>query len=82
MSGIGVFTEPINSTRVIVNDSATVSRKLVQYRFPKSKKRRIRIKWRKRNENFRWKESYRIIKMSGSILVHSTMYEKLIQLYN
>lgn len=36
------------------NERAFTHHRLVQFRFPKSKKKRIRNKWKKRAENFRW----------------------------
>jgi len=69
--------DELTTTKVIVNDLATEQDKHIQFRFPKSKKKRIRNKWAKREGNFKWKKVYSIIKMPGYLVVHSKMFEQL-----
>lgn len=63
--------------QVIVNDVACVSRKWKQYRFPKSKKKRIRKKWAKNNKYFRMQDVHSAINFDGKLIVSSKMYEKM-----
>lgn len=46
---------------------------LVQFRFPKSKKRRIRQKWAKRIENYRTTPSKDFKMMGDTLLAHTSM---------
>ncbi len=63
--------------QVIVNDLVCVYDKWKQYRFPKSRKKRIRKKWAKRNENFKFVKAERAFNMYGKLIVSSAMYEKM-----
>ena len=65
------------SFQIQVNDLATENRRFVQIRFPRSKKKRIRKKWRKRPENWGWKTTYLVVRMGSILTVHSKTYEKL-----
>ena len=59
-----------NGLRVYINDLACViPDKTFQFRFPKSKKKRIRKKWSKRPQN--WKTTYKHVtyKMADSIIM-------------
>ena len=62
---------------VIVNDRITEFYEKVQFRFPKSKKRRIRKKWKKRPENFRMEKRNRVLKLGRQMFVHSLMFEQI-----
>lgn len=66
--------------QVVVNDIACISKELKQYRFPKSKKVRIRKKWSKRSVNFKMKDVHRVIKMQDKLFVSSMIFEKLKEL--
>lgn len=66
---------------VHVNDIACVSKKFVQCKFPKSKKKRIRKKWSKRDENFRLVDVHKVLVMDDKILVSSKTHEKMIKHY-
>ena len=63
--------------QVVVNDMACISKEWKQYRFPKSKKVRIRKKWSKRSVNFRMQDVHRVIKMQDRLFVSSLIFEKL-----
>ena len=63
--------------QVVVNDIACISKEWKQYRFPKSKKVRIRKKWSKRSVNFRMQDVHRVIKMQDKLFVSSLIFEKL-----
>ena len=63
--------------QVVVNDMACISKEWKQYRFPKSKKVRIRKKWSKRSVNFRMQDVHRVIEMQGKLFVSSLIFEKL-----
>lgn len=56
---------------IIINDNL-----VDQIRFPKSKKSRIRKKWKKRSSNFR--PSYSILRVNGKFICHSIAYNKLL----
>jgi len=58
------------------NGSVIVSAGIVrwqQFRFPRSKKRRIRAKWKARRENFR-KEPGFFIDLDGRVYMHPAIY--------
>lgn len=44
---------------------------LDQFRFPKSRKKRIRMKWAKRNEN--WRPSRKFLMFRGQLICHPVM---------
>ena len=48
-----------------------------QYRFPKSKRRRIRKKWRKDLKNYKTKPDPKYYFLNNRIICHPTMAEKL-----
>lgn len=52
-----------------------------QYRFPRSKKKRIRKKWAKRRQNYRFEPSTQLLinHEKREIYGHPTVIEKLIQ---
>lgn len=64
---------------VFVNDMACISKECKQYRFPKSKKKRIRKKWSKQRKNFRIQDIHRMIVMKEErkVFVSQKMYDKL-----
>ena len=63
--------------KVIVNDLGCIRTEYKQFRFPKSKKLRIRKKWMKRENNFRLKEVHNILKLGNLLIVSTKFYEKL-----
>lgn len=50
-----------------------------QYRFPRTKNRRIRKKWAKREGNYREVGEPAIFQTSQQLLIHPVIYEALIQ---
>lgn len=62
---------------VIVNDFICISHELKQYKFPKSKKKRIRKKWAKQNKYFKIQEIHKLIKIQGKIIVSTKIFEQL-----
>lgn len=73
---------PSFGIQVFVNDMACISKERKQYRFPKSKKVRIRKKWSKRRVNFRIQEVHKVImlKSENKMFVSQKTYDKLKQL--
>ena len=64
---------------VVVNDIACIRTEKKQYRFPKSKKKRIRKKWKNRGENYRMEETHTAFKVGNTLVVSSKIYSKLKQ---
>lgn len=56
---------PSHGIQVFVNNMACISNEWKQFRFPKSKKKRIRKKWSKRTINFKIKEVHKVIMMKS-----------------
>lgn len=50
----------------------------VQFRFPKSKKKRIRIKWAKRPENWKVADKHFAVQIGNKLMVSPAIYQKLI----
>lgn len=50
---------------------------LVQFRFPKSKKLRIKKKWRKQSKNFKKVERGGIIKADGVLYASSEIFSRI-----
>jgi len=48
-----------------------------QYRFPKSKRRRIRKKWKKNQNNWRTKPDPQVYILNNKLICHPEMAEKL-----
>lgn len=62
---------------VVINDLACVTKEMKQFKFPKTKKVRIRNKWKKRNINFRLSDVHRAIKIGNQLHLSSFIFEKL-----
>lgn len=62
-----------------VRDWICISHEWKQYRFPKSKKKRIRNKWRKRNNNFRNEEVHKAPIMGNDCFVSQKIYDELVK---
>lgn len=52
---------PWGGVGLFVNDMLCISKERKQYRFPKSKKKRIRKKWSKRDKNFKMQDVHSMI---------------------
>lgn len=70
----------INGIPVYMNDHICIKNEMRQYRFPKSKKRRIRKKWSKREINFRPQEVHYVYKMKDRVVMSTKAIEQLINL--
>jgi hypothetical protein len=70
---------PSHGIQVFVNNMACISNEWKQFRFPKSKKKRIRKKWSKRGVNFKMKEFHKVImmKFENKMFVSQKTYDKL-----
>lgn len=79
MDLVGGYTHPIPSFTLRPNDILTKRLKRVQVRFPKSKRKRIRKKWSKRDCNYEYKDHYIEFRMGDVILVHSSIYNKFLK---
>ncbi len=66
----------ITGIPVVVNDFACISKAWVQFRFPKSKKKRIRNKWACQARNYRTEEKHRAFKMGGKLIISSRMLKE------
>jgi len=64
LAGIKVFVDPHLQDRI-------------QFRFPRSKKKRIRKKWAKQERNYKRIPSKSIYKIGDAIYVHPILYEQL-----
>ena len=64
-------------TPVIVNDTACISEEMRQFRFPKSKKKRIVKKWGKRPENLKLTKVDRIIKVEGRLIMSEKTFNRI-----
>lgn len=71
------YLSHINGFNVIEDKFLLPDSKRIQFKFPKSKKRRIREKWMKRNENYKTIETERFIKFDNTIIVSTNSYNKL-----
>ncbi len=69
----------INGYRLRVNDFLCIQHDYVQYRFPKSKKKRIRLKWFKNRDNWRTETVDKVFCIGNEMLVSSKIFEKLKQ---
>lgn len=74
-----LYTMPSGGVDVLVNDVACISKEWKQYRFPKSKKKRIRKKWSKQSNNFRMQDVHIMIMMKEErkVFVSQKTYDKL-----
>lgn len=57
----------------VFTDSSMVE----QFRFPRSKRKRIRMKWKKRPENFRPSRCALVDQRRGNIYCHPAMYAEI-----
>ena len=72
-----LYAVPIGDFEFYVNDMACIGMERKQYRFPKSKKVRIRKKWAKRPINFKMMEVHKVITMGRKMYVSTKTFEKL-----
>lgn len=67
----------IDGIKIVINDRACISKEWKQYKFPSTKKKRIRNKWTKRSTNFRMQEVHVSLKIYDTLHVSSRTYDKL-----
>lgn len=67
----------ITGAKVICNAPLCVGTEYKQYRWPKSKKKRIRKKWSKNSKYYKYVEVESAVKMENTIFVGPKTYEKL-----
>ena len=60
----------IFGVRVVVSKNIPIDRVRVQYRFPRSKRKRIRKKWREDMKNWKWEERHNAYMFGGTMYVH------------
>lgn len=73
---------PTSGIQLIEDKNLSPIVEFIQFRFPKSKKKRIIKKWLKRKENFKRKETERFLKFDDKIIVSSKVYDILKNTYN
>lgn len=66
--------------KVVASPMIVPDEKFVQFRFPRSKKKRIRNKWKKKAKNYRFQEFERVLKMDDTIFVSQKVFEKFKQI--
>lgn len=73
---------PLNTT-VNIRETSILpgTKKLIQVRFPKSKKKRIRKKWAKQRKNYDWREVPAILAVVGNDVFVSPFTHKLMLKY-
>lgn len=62
--------------KVCVDDNL-LTKRWSQVRYPKSKKRRIRNKWKKDRRNYREKEEHNMIQIGNVLYVTKKVYEEI-----
>lgn len=65
--------------QVVINNLACERNEFIQFRFPKSKKKRIRKKWSKQDKNFRMEVTQHFVhdQIRNIIYVSSKTYDKM-----
>lgn len=69
----------LNQVQIMVNPFIQSRTERKQVRFPTSKKKRIRNKWKKDSNNFKTKEVEDTIKMGNKLYVSQKTYDRLLQ---
>lgn len=64
-------------TKIVVNDMFCIKDEWRQYKFPKSKKSRIRKKWAKRSINWRMEKVHLSIKYGDTLYVSRKIRDQL-----
>ena len=67
----------LNGIEIISSPYIVPTTRSYQYRFPKSKKKRIRLKWRRRKENWKTVMEEHFIKWGDKIIVSKKHFEQL-----
>lgn len=66
-----------NGIPVYVNDLLCIRKELKQFRFPKSKKRRIRKKWTNNTRNYRVEDVHKLVTLEGKMYVSQKDFDRL-----
>lgn len=77
MTNEDIAVDKFSGYAIEINDFLCCRSKQIQYRFPKSKKTRIREKWRKQLQNFKTIEKHYAYKVNDRIMVSSKIYNEL-----
>lgn len=67
----------IGATKIIKNDLLCKRDKRIQYRFPKSRKKRIRKKWSKREANYKYVPDDIVLKAANILYMSRRVFNKL-----
>lgn len=73
---------PLGQFQVITNDNLCIKKEFKQYKFPKSKKRRIRKKWSKRNFNYKLVENHYAFEVNGNLYMSTQMRDAMMKSLN
>lgn len=66
--------------KIIPNDLIALQRELLQVRFPKTKRKRIRRKWAKNKKNWQVREVHKMIKIDDTFFVTNHLYGKILKI--
>ena len=69
--------ESMTGVEIVVSEQ--LGRRLIQVRFPRSKKRRIRKKWARRRENWAWVYIPRIWRVGDTIYMDPQSYARVME---
>lgn len=65
--------------KVMVSDFLCTDWVFKQYKFPRSRRNRIRKKWAKQSKNFKYQTVHKAIKVGDTIYVSTEVYGKLLE---
>lgn len=68
---------PLGQFEVITNDNLCIKKEYAQYRFPKSRNKRIRRKWSKRNINYKIIDKHYVWRIENKIYMSTKMRDKM-----
>lgn len=64
---------------IVANDLMGTEMKYVQYRFPRSKKKRIREKWAKQGKNYKYRTFQRAVYYNNTLYVSKAVFNRLME---
>lgn len=70
------YSNALRGINIRISNTICLVADYKQYRFPKSKKKRIRAKWTKNKQNFRFEESDRVICIGDTVYMSQKQYDK------
>jgi hypothetical protein len=68
---------PHGDVTVFESDLLCISQEQFQYRFPKSKKKRIRNKWAKQSKNFKFKEIHKMVVIGNNVYLSAKKIQEI-----